>query len=160
MHEDLAAPENDDLIAKQSTRLACVAVSGAQSSYDYRFTDSIGLPGFTRHSSVTGVYGVDSVEGLKRPEVVKMMEEMSPINHVTKDDPPVLMDYGVRDVAVDESTDVGTIVHHPKLGIAMREAMAKFNLKCVVQYPKSDQKQRVSQFDFIKECFSQVEAGG
>ncbi|MBC8350830.1 MAG: alpha/beta hydrolase [Planctomycetes bacterium] len=153
-HDDLADATNEDPIARQSTRLACVAVSGAQSSYDYRFTDSIGLPGFTRHSSVTGIYGVDSVEGLKRPEVIEMMEKMSPINHLSKDDPAVLMDYGVRNVPVDETTDVGTIVHHPKLGLVLQAETRKLDLECVVQFPGSEPpQQRVSQFVFIKKCF-------
>lgn len=153
MHDDLADADSDDPIARESTRLTCVAVSGAQSSYDYRFTDRIGLPGFTRHPSVTGVYGVDSVEGLKDPKIEKLMEEMSPINHLSKDDAPVLMDYGVRNVPVDETTSVGTIVHHPKLGIVLQEAMQKHGLTCIVQYPGADQEQRVSQFDFIRKHF-------
>jgi hypothetical protein len=152
-HEDLAEPNSDDPIARQSTRLTCVAVSGAQSSYDYRFTDSIGIPGFTRHPSVTGVYGVRTVAELKDPKIEKLMEEMSPINHLTKDDPPVLMDYGVRNVPVDEKTDVGTVVHHPKLGIVLQERMREIGLECIVQYPSSTNDKRVSQFQFIKKHF-------
>ena len=68
-HNDLAQPDSKDAISRESTRLTCVAVSGAQSSYDYRFTDSIGLVGFTRHPSITGIYGATTVEELKQPEI-------------------------------------------------------------------------------------------
>jgi hypothetical protein len=79
---------------------------------------------------------------------------MSPINHLTKDDPPALLDYGVEDVDVDLTTDIGTVVHHPRLGIALQKKMHELGLECVVQYPNSpDQKPRVSQFDFISRHF-------
>ena len=36
-HDDLADPKSDDPVARQSTRLTCVAVDNGQSSYDPRF---------------------------------------------------------------------------------------------------------------------------
>ncbi len=153
-HKDRAKPDSANPIQRQSTRLTCVAVSGAQSSYDYRFTDKIGLPGFTRHPSIFGVYGVKSIEELQQPEKLKLMEQMSAITHLTSDDPPVLMDYGVRDVPVDKNTNIGTIVHHPKLGIVLREDMKKLGLECIVQYPgQPGNSGKVTQIDFIKRHF-------
>ena len=38
-HDDLADPDSDNPIARQSTRLTCVAVSNGQSSYDSRFAE-------------------------------------------------------------------------------------------------------------------------
>src|ERR1041384_1128296 len=35
-HDDMADPASDDPVARQSTRLSCMAVQGAQSSYDPR----------------------------------------------------------------------------------------------------------------------------
>jgi hypothetical protein len=63
-HDDLADPKSDDPVARQSTRLTCVAVSNAQCSYDPRFADKIGLPrpNFERHSFFLPFYGITKDE--------------------------------------------------------------------------------------------------
>src|SRR5688572_27854791 len=44
-HDDLADPKSDDAVARQSTRLSCAAVQGAQTSYDPRWIkEKIGGP--------------------------------------------------------------------------------------------------------------------
>src|SRR5690606_38153434 len=37
-HDDMAKPDSDDPVARQSTRLKCAVVFNGQSSYDPRFT--------------------------------------------------------------------------------------------------------------------------
>ena len=155
-HDDLAQPDSKDAISRESTRLTCVAVSGAQSSYDYRFTDSIGLVGFTRHPSITGIYGASTVEELKHPEIEQLMEEMSPIHHVTADDAPAMLVYSVGNVDVDEKTSVGVVVHHPRLGIVLKQKMDNVGISCIVQYPGAPnpkEDDRMSSFEFIKRHF-------
>ena len=50
-HNDLADPKSDDPVARESTRLVCIAVSNGQSSYDPRFAEKIGIPrpNYERH---------------------------------------------------------------------------------------------------------------
>jgi acetyl esterase len=40
-HDDLADPDSPDPIARQSTRLTCIAVTNGQSSYDPRFAEML-----------------------------------------------------------------------------------------------------------------------
>jgi hypothetical protein len=43
-HDDLANTDSGDPVARQSTRLTCIAVTNGQSSYDPRFAEKIGIP--------------------------------------------------------------------------------------------------------------------
>ena len=47
-HDDLADPDNEDPILRQSTRLTCMSVSGGQTSYDPRFIRDL-FPGTDIH---------------------------------------------------------------------------------------------------------------
>ena len=65
----------------------------------------------------------------------RLMEDASPITHLTDDDIPVYMNYTRDDVPVDKNTPVATWVHHVKLGLHLQQAMKKLGLECTVVYP-------------------------
>ena len=167
-HDDLADPKSADPIARESTRLTCIAVTNGQSSYDPRFAEKIGLPrpNFERHDFFLPFYGIrrDEIDTAKAYERYTMA---APITYLTKDDPPVLLRYGHRNETVTEKTSLGTIVHHPRLGIALKREMDKLGLECVVIYrgdkpeemiqePAPPRNQVMSTMDFIRRHFSAV----
>ena len=99
MHDDLADPNSSDPIARESSRLRCAAVVGAQTSLD---------PKELREWIPNSIYGGHAFgfagEGRKRPEefdllianrekVLPWIKEYSPIELVSKDDPPIYLDY-------------------------------------------------------------------
>jgi acetyl esterase/lipase len=134
-HDDLAKPGSDDPVERESTRLTCVAVSGAQSSYDPRYTASIGLPRFEQHVFFYPFYGITPDE-FDSDKAHKLYDDAAAITHLSADDHvPVHLTYGFGDVPIDDNTPIGTIVHHPKFGIALKERMNKLNLECVLVYP-------------------------
>ncbi len=154
-HDDLRDPTCDDHpVAKESTRLVCVAVKGAQSSYDPRFARKIGLVGFAKHPSLLPFYGLKPEE-VDTPKAHQLYEMASPINHLTRDDPPALLDYGVPNEPVTDKTPMGAIVHHPKFGIVLKEKMDALGIECVVQYPGSSGP-RISSFAFIRKHVEQA----
>jgi hypothetical protein len=134
-HDDLADPDNDDPVARESTRLTCVVVSNGQSSYDPRFAEKIGIPrpNFDRHSFFLPFYGITR-EQVDTPEAYRRYEEMAPITHLTKDDPPAMLVYSYANEEVTKDSNLGLVVHHPKFGIALKEEMDKLGIECVVQY--------------------------
>ena len=134
-HDDLAEPKSDDPIARESTRLVCTVVLNGQSSYDPRFAEKAGLPrpNFERHSFFEPFYGI-KVSDADTPEAYKRYEVSAPITYLTKDDPPALLNYSFQNVDVTNSSDLGLVVHHPKLGIALKEQMDTLGIECVVQY--------------------------
>jgi len=134
-HDDMADPDSDDPIARQSTRLACAQVNGAQVSYDIFWWESIGLPGAEKHPSFGIMYGISDDRPLDSPPVRDMMRRTAPINYLTADDPPVMMVYGVPNEPVTEATPMSALVHHPKHGIVLKERMDELGIECIVVYP-------------------------
>lgn len=134
-HDDLADPKSDDPIARQSSRLTCTVVSNGQSSYDPRFAEKAGLPrpNFERHSFFEPFYDIKLADA-NTPEAYKRYDAAAPITHLTKDDPPALLNYSYQNVDVTSTSDLGLVVHHPKLGIALKDEMDKLGIECVVQY--------------------------
>ena len=160
-HDDLADPKSDDPIARESTRLTCTVVSNGQSSYDPRFAEKAGIPrpNFERHSFFEPFYDI-KVSDADTPTAYKRYDEAAPITFLTKDDPPTLMNYSYQNVTVDNKSDLGLVVHHPKLGIALKEQMDKLGIECVVQYRSADKRierhgggEPILAVDFIRQHF-------
>ena len=162
-HDDLAEPTSDDPIARESTRLACTVVSNGQSSYDPRFAEKAGIPrpNFERHSFFEPFYGI-KVADADTPEAYKRYEAAAPITYLTKDDPPALLNYSYQNVEVTNTSDLGLVVHHPKLGIALKEQMDKLGIECIVQYRAAEGNKThrhgggdpIGTVDFIKKHFA------
>ncbi len=162
-HDDLADPASDDPIARESTRLTCVAVTEGQSSYDPRFAESIGLPrpNFDDHSFFLPFYGITEDE-IDSQKAYALYEEMAPITYLTADDPPAMLGYSRPNTPVNENTDKSTVVHHPLFGVALKVRMDALGVECVVYYRDPTSRKRVlhqsdepppSQVDFIKRHF-------
>jgi acetyl esterase/lipase len=156
-HDDLADPKSEDPVARQSTRLTCVAVDNGQSSYDPRFAEKIGLPrpNFERHDFFLPFYGIKADE-IETPKAYKLYEEMAPITYLTQDDPPAHLSYSYADEKCDAKSNLGLVVHHPRFGIALKEAMDKLGIECVVQYKGQPAGERVSALEFIKKQFDRA----
>src|SRR5205085_1746747 len=99
LHDDLADPKSSDPVARQSSRLTCAAVSGAQTSLD---------PKELREWMPNAIYGGHAfgfaAAGRTRPQefellianrekVLPWIKEYSPIELVSSDDPPIYLDY-------------------------------------------------------------------
>jgi acetyl esterase/lipase len=167
-HDDLAEPDSADPIARQSTRLSCIAIRNGQSSYDPRFAEKIGIPrpNFERHPFFLPFYGIESDE-IDTPRAYERYERAAPITYLSEDDPPVLLEYNYPNEDVTDETPLGLIVHHPKFGIALKEQMDKLGIECIVQYrdPQAHELVRhekgaklVASVDFILKQFNRARA--
>src|SRR5262245_25869341 len=153
-HDDLADPKSTDPVARESTRLTCIAVDNGQSSYDPRFAEKIGIPrpNFERHPFFFPFYGI-TTEEVDTPKAYKLYEEAAPITYLTKDDPPAMLNYSFPNEDVTEKTSLSLIVHHPRFGIALKEQMDKLRIECVVQYVGHPEGKRTEAVDFIRKHF-------
>lgn len=119
-HDDLADPKSDDPVARESTRLYCAAVQGAQVSLDPKEVREW-LPNYGYGAHAFGMKNLDEVEK-EREKVTPWLKEYSPILHVTKDDPPIGLYYtGVKGAKVGEVHP--DPVHSPILGIKLAEKL-------------------------------------
>lgn len=119
-HDDMADPKSSDPVARESTRLYCAAVNGAQVSLDPKETREW-LPNYTYGAHAFGLKNLDEVEK-NRAKLAAWIKEYSPITHVTKDDPPIGLYYtGVKGAKVGESHPDPT--HSPILGLKLAEKL-------------------------------------
>lgn len=129
-HDDLARPDAQDPIARQSSRLQCMVVVNGQSSYDPRFIRKLFPENNTyRHPALAQLYGVDLRRLDKLPKAkYELMELVSPINHLTKDDAPALLLYRSKLDTPIRNQGVG--IHHPRFGKVLKERMDKLGIEC------------------------------
>lgn len=147
LHDDLAEPGSDDPVARESTRLTCAAVSGAQTSLD---------PKELREWMPNAIYGGHAfgfaAKGRTRPEefellltnreqVLPWIKEFSPIELVSNDDPPLFLDFPnqKQPPVLGEKQDDPT--HSALYGIKLAEKLEAAGLEVIVAYPgKPDEK--------------------
>lgn len=131
-HDDLADPNSTDPIARESTRLYCAAVNGAQTSLDpNELREWMPNYGYGAHA-----FGLENFQSLidNRDKVLKWIKEYSPIEHATKDDPPIGLFYGGdKDVKVGDSPKDPT--HSAILGMKLEEKLKEVGVDVILVYP-------------------------
>ena len=145
LHDDLADPNSDDPVARQSTRLACAAVSGAQTSLD---------PQELRDWIPNSIYGGHAfgfaAEGRGRPEefellianreqVLPWIKEYSPIELVTQDDPPIYLEYPNQQVPPMLGKAEKDPTHSAIYGVKLLEKLDKVGVEGVLTYPQQQE---------------------
>ncbi len=121
-HDDMADPSSSDPVARQSTRLTCAAVNGAQVSLDPKELREW-LPNYTYGAHAFGLPNLEAVEQ-ERDRIAAWIAEYSPINHVSKDDPPIGLYYGGV-VGAKKGEVHKDPTHSPMLGLLLSERLAK-----------------------------------
>jgi len=149
-HDDMADPEAEDPLLRQSTRLLCAKVNAGQVSYDPRFWHEIGLQKGLEHPSFAKMYGRREGEPIDSPRLVAVYEECAPFAHATADDPPVYLVYGAtKDVGPD--TSIGAMVHHPLHGLTLRDKLGPLGVECIVTY-RGGPPPPMSDTEFLVRC--------
>ncbi len=133
LHDDLADPQSDDPVARQSTRLACAVGLAAQSSYDPRFIERHISARTAAHPGLLALFGL-SADQLDTDRAHELFEAASPINHVTPDDPPVFLLYNAPKELPDETTPAAAGIHHPKFGELLNKRMKTVDVECVLRH--------------------------
>jgi len=152
-HPDLADPKSDDPVLRQSTRLIAMSVYNGQTSYDPRFIRDL-LPGTDtyKHTRLAQLFDVDLNKLDELPnEKYALFELVSPIQHLTQDDPPAELLYAANLDAPIKNEGIG--IHHPKFGQALKERMGKLGIECLLttRVRASDGEEQT--FAFIKKHF-------
>lgn len=129
-HDDLANPKSDDPVLRQSSRVTCAAAFNAQTSYDPRFIRKL-FPGQEVHKVQNLGYlfrvDLDQIDNLPA-EKYQLIEEVSPLTHLSQDDPPVLLSYRSAFDARVTNPNIG--IHHPTFGKALKERMDELKVPC------------------------------
>ena len=118
-HDDMADPKSDDPIARESTRLYCAAVNGAQVSLDPKELREW-MPNYSYGAHAFGLANLDAVME-NREKVMPWIKEYSPIEHASKEDPPIALFYGGEKPVVGSSPKDPT--HSGIMGVKLEERL-------------------------------------
>lgn len=152
-HEDLADPDSDDPLARQSTRLSCVFPINMQSTYDPRVIKRI-IPGDAYKNGALIAFfdrpndwdwDSDPVDD----ELDALLTDASPITHLTSDDAPIFLLQYAR------AATPGNI-HHPKFGEHLKQAADKLGVECVAKLDTDYESLSAAYTDmlrFMQRCF-------
>jgi acetyl esterase/lipase len=134
-HKDLADPKNPDSVARESTRLWCAAVDGAQTSLD-----PVELKEWTPNSRYGGhAFGFMDPDNLAtrdtrfdeflehRTEVLKHIQEYSPIALASADAPPIYLKYGPPPALGEPQKDP---THTANYGVKLQEKLRSLGVEC------------------------------
>lgn len=149
-HDDMANPKSDDPVLRESTRLSCMAVFGAQSTYDpFTIKEWVGEAA-ARHPALEGFYGLKP-EQYDTPAAHEMFKKAAAITYLTKDDPPVYAFYSEPRGPVPANAKPGTGIHHINFGLKLKEQMDKLGIECTIRHAdeKTSSSEETNQF-FIK----------
>jgi acetyl esterase/lipase len=139
-HDDMADPKSSDPVARESTRLWCAAVNGAQTSLDPKQ-----LKEWTPNSRYGGhAFGFMDPNDRKsrdtrfaeflekRESVLPWIKMYSPYEHVSKDDPPVFLNYTSAPAIGQEQRDP---THTANYGVKLQEHCQAIGTECELVYP-------------------------
>ncbi len=149
-HDDLADPDSDDPVARESTRVSAAAVAGGQTSIDPKIIEPWLGPNVLQHRMINMAVGEQTIEdAIANYEKHKdLYYEFSPYNHVSGDDPPLLMTYG-GDMTLP-SKNAGHGIHHPVYGVKMKEKADRVGQECHLLVPgTSESKQYANPTGFL-----------
>lgn len=145
-HDDMADPKSTDPVARESTRLYCAAVNGAQVSLDPKAVREW-LPNYTYGAHAFGLQNLDEVEQ-QRDKLANWIKEYSPITHVTKDDPPIGLYYtGVKGAKLGEVHPDPT--HSPVLGLVLVEKLKAAGVDVVYHSATEPNKELPTSQDYL-----------
>ena len=132
-HDDLADPESDDPVKRESTRVIGAAVVGGQVSIDPKVIEDWLGPQVLQHPMIYKAVGERSSKKAKMnyKKHEARYKEFSPYHHMSSDDPPLFMSYG-NDMTLP-SKDSGHGIHHPVYGIKMKERADQIGVECHLQ---------------------------
>jgi acetyl esterase/lipase len=152
-HPDLADPGSRDPIARESTRLTCAAVGGAQTSLDPRQMKEW-MPNSSYGGHAFGFEGTE--EGKKntrfqaflagRESILPWIAEYSPYALVTSDDPPIYL-YYARPPAMGQSQSDPT--HSANFGVGLQAKLKAEGITHELQYPGSPGVTHATMQDFV-----------
>ncbi len=137
-HNDLADPKSSDPVARESTRLTCAAVAGAQTTLDPQqmkdWTPNSGYGGhafgFVADPATKTSQFAKFLAG--RESILPWIQEYSPYANVTSDDPPVALYYSAPPDLGKPQKDP---THTSNFGVKLQEKLKSVGVPCELIYP-------------------------
>lgn len=154
-HPDLADAKSLDPVARESSRLWCAAVSGAQTSLDPKELKdwtpnsrygghAFGFMPDPRDNKTRDTQFAAFLAG--RESVLPWIKKYSPMEHVSSDDPPIWMIYSSAPALGQEQKDP---THTANYGVKLQERCKATGVPCELVYPGAPDVRHAKTEDFL-----------
>jgi acetyl esterase/lipase len=153
-HDDMAEPKSSDPVARESTRLWCAAVTGAQTSLDPKqlieWTPNSRYGGHAfgfmdpTNKATRDTRFAEFLE--KRESVLKWIKMYSPYELVSKDDPPVYLIYSDTPAIGMPQRDP---THTSNYGVKLKEHCDKLGVECELVYKGAPEVKHKSTTEYL-----------
>ncbi len=162
-HKDLAEGDSEDPIARESTRLWCAAVTGAQTTLDPKQMKEW-TPNSRYGGHAFGFYPDPKDKKTRdtqfakfleaRPTLLPFIQEFSPFEHVSADDPRIYLIYA-------DPPDLGKPAkdptHSANFGVKLKEKLDAVGVDCELVYPGAKKVNHPSMLAYLKEKLKATE---
>jgi acetyl esterase/lipase len=142
LHDDMAKPDSADPVARESTRLSCAAVVGAQTALDPQQMRAW-MPnmrygghafGFPRQGRTDSAATFQEFYD-HRDDVLPWIREYSPYEHAGRGDPPVFLDYPRQDKPPRVGEEQTDPTHSAVFGLKLQEKLQEAGDEVHLAYP-------------------------
>jgi acetyl esterase/lipase len=154
---DMADPQSSDPISRESTRLWCAAVNGAQTTLD---------PQQMKEWTPNSRYGGHAFGFMPDPkdrttrdtqfaaflaareQLLPEIQKYSPYAHVSADDPPIYLYYSAAPAVGQEQRDP---THTANFGVKLQERLREVGVPCELVYPGAPEVKHAQVHEFLIE---------
>lgn len=140
LHDDMAQPDSPDPVARESTRLWCAAVVGAQTCLDPGVMREW-MPNISYGGQAFGFRsdGKDKAAEFQRffearERILPWIRKYSPMEHASADDPPLWLSYSQKTPA-SKGEEQEDPTHSAVFGLMLEEKLKPLGVDIVLTYP-------------------------
>jgi acetyl esterase/lipase len=155
-----ADPNSSDPVERESTKVTCVGAWRSQTTLDPRRMQEW-VPGVEYGAPSWGCSFPDSLK--RRDELLPVISQWSPDALLTKDAPPIYIQYDWGLTKPDNVKDAEYKVHSPLFGLGLQKLAQKLGVTCYVKYPGQSPNQTTdgysSIWDFLVKQLTQPSKG-
>ena len=152
-HDEMGDPNSPDPIARESTRVFCAAVIGAQTTLDpHQMRKWIPKIKYGAHAFGIAEDANKKISSFQmfydaRERILPWIKEYSPYELVTLDDPPVGLFYSIPPNLGRKDRDP---THSANFGVKLKEHCDANQVKCELVYPGAADVKNPTASDYIK----------
>ena len=135
--DDMADPENNDPVLRESTRLICAGAFATQSTYDvYQWDDIIGLPkdeSPEKLLTIARAFGLKTADLLNKPEAEITRQELDFKSKMNRNSSPFFV-FNKQKGGIPTTQD--ELNHHPNHAKALKNKADEVGLEAIVYAPE------------------------
>lgn len=151
VHDDLADPDAEDPVLRESTRLSVAGHLNSQATYDCeKWADIVGVP--DDWAEKMGMrddlefYGVKDRSQVNSPEARRIRSKVDMLRFMDEDDPPL---YLHNTSSLTDPDGRGRVIHHPRHAIYLKKRCDELDIEAALVTRETPPEKRVDMLEFF-----------